>query len=62
MFDDLEGIVPRPKNHLELAKEIDEIFSNDKYKKLVLNRIDNYVNENTWSNVADKYINIYYQL
>lgn len=62
MFDDLEGIVPRPGNYTELAKEIDEIFSNDKYKKLILNRIDNYVNNNTWDHIADKYLNIYYQL
>lgn len=62
MFDDLEGIVPRPKDHIELAKEIDEIFSNETHKANLMKRINNYVDTNTWSSVADKYLDIYSEI
>lgn len=62
MFDDLEGVVPRPGDHLALAKEIDEIFSNDAHKAALLNKINNYVDNNTWDHVADKYLDIYRQV
>lgn len=61
-FDDLEGVVPRPANFAELAKEIDEIFSNDAYKKKILEKTDKYIEENSWDVCAEKYLNIYYKL
>jgi glycosyltransferase involved in cell wall biosynthesis len=62
MFDDLEGILPRPTNAQELAKEIDEIFSNDKYKSMLLNKIDQHIKDNTWDVAADKYLEVYYAI
>lgn len=59
LFDDLEGIVPRPNNHLSLAKEIDEIFSNWKYRKAILDKSENFIKENTWDKVANKYIEVF---
>jgi glycosyltransferase involved in cell wall biosynthesis len=62
MFDDLEGVLPRPDDHIALAKEIDEIFSNDNYRNDLMKRIANYIDENSWDKIADKYLNIYYQI
>lgn len=59
LFDDLEGVVPRPKDHLGLAKEIDEIFSNDSYKQRILRNTKSFVSNNSWSNVADRYLDVY---
>lgn len=59
LFDDLEGIVPRPKDHLELAKEIDEIFSNSIYKKSIIGRCSHFIANNSWDDAADKYLALY---
>ena len=59
MFDDLEGIVPLPENYVSLAEEIDKIFSSETYRKDLLKRIDNYINENNWCVTADRYIELY---
>lgn len=56
MFDDLENIVPKPKNAEELADEIDKIFSNEQYKKEMLENFQKYIKENNWNNTALKYI------
>jgi glycosyltransferase involved in cell wall biosynthesis len=61
-FDDLEGVVPRPKDYIELAKEIDEIFSNEKYKLSLVKKANNYIDDNNWDITADRYINLYYQI
>lgn len=55
LFDDLEGVIPRPKDHLELANEIDSIFSNDKKKTLILDSIRNYRQKYSWDNCAKQY-------
>ena len=59
LFDDLQGVVPRPSNAQELAKEIDEVFSNDEYRNSIVQRCREYVSENSWSSVADKYLAIH---
>lgn len=59
LFDDLEGVVPRPKDHFALAKEIDEIFSNDAHRGTLLERARNYLNANTWEACADRYLKVY---
>ena len=56
LFDDLEGIIPRTSNHIELAKEIDEMFSCEQHKNLVLHRTKKFVKSNSWENVADQYV------
>lgn len=61
-FDDLEGIVPRPGTALELAKVIDEIFSNEKYRQSVIAKSSEYISENNWDITADRYINLFYSI
>jgi glycosyltransferase involved in cell wall biosynthesis len=59
LFDDLEGVVPRPANHYELANQIDEIFSNGEYRQELVEKGQAFVLENSWELVATKYINLY---
>lgn len=61
-FDDLNGVVPRPKDYIELAKEIDEIFSNDKHKQALIKKANDYIDNNSWDITADRYINLYYKM
>lgn len=61
-FDDLEGVVPRPVNFTDLADEIDEIFSNQNYRKSILTKSEAYIEANTWEISANRYINLYYQI
>jgi glycosyltransferase involved in cell wall biosynthesis len=61
-FDDLEGVVPRPANFAELADEIDEVFSNEAYKKNILDKAKRYIKDNTWDASADRYIKLFYQI
>lgn len=58
-FDDLEGILPRVATPEELANEIDKVFSNEVYKKDIVNKSLDYVESNTWAKVADMYLNTY---
>lgn len=59
LFDDFEGIIPRPKDYLELAKVIDEVFSNDDYRNGIVERGYNYILNNSWDVSALKYLEIY---
>jgi glycosyltransferase involved in cell wall biosynthesis len=59
MFDDLEGVVPRPGDHVTLAKEIDTIFSSEEYRTALVGRQDRYVRENNWDVTADRYLALY---
>lgn len=61
-FDDLDGVVPRPATHIEMAKEIDEIFSNENYRNAVLKRVEKYIHNNTWDISAERYLKLYYEL
>lgn len=56
MFDDLEGVVPRPQNADDLAKEIDKIFSSDKYKRQLIEKNQTYIRENDWDRTAMRYL------
>lgn len=56
MFDDLENVLPRPNGALELAKEIDHIFSDESYKKKLLESNRKYVENNSWDMSADRYL------
>ena len=59
LFDDLEGVLPRPNGHIDLAREIDEIFSNDARKNEILLKSSSYVKSNTWRVAAKKYLDAY---
>lgn len=56
LFDDLEGVVPRPTNYLDLAAEIDEIFSNDEHRSGIVAKSKDYVLGNSWGESADRYL------
>jgi glycosyltransferase involved in cell wall biosynthesis len=55
LFDDLEGVIPRPSNAEELADQIDKIFSDWKYKDKLLEKIRSHVQKNSWHNSAKMY-------
>lgn len=59
IFDDLEGILPRPADAQALAREIDEIFSNGEYRKGIQTRIKDFIGGNTWEISADRYLELY---
>lgn len=58
MFDDMEGILPRPKNAEQLAEAIDHMFSNGSYRQGVLERSRQYVKENSWETTANRYLSV----
>lgn len=62
LFDDFEGIVPRPDSHLELAKEIDKVFSNGEYRDSIIEKSQKYLSETSWNLCAQKYLEIYNKL
>jgi glycosyltransferase involved in cell wall biosynthesis len=58
-FDDLEGVLPRASTPEKLAEEIDKVFSSEEHRKGIVARSQKYINENTWSKCADKYLELY---
>jgi glycosyltransferase involved in cell wall biosynthesis len=56
LFDDLDGVIPRPKGYLELAGEIDRIFSDENYRNMLVERNKSYIKANDWSATADRYL------
>jgi len=62
LFDDLEGITPRPSNHVDLAKEIDKVFSDWKYREKIVNDGYKFVTDNSWDIAAEKYLSVYDQI
>ena len=62
MFDDLEGVVPRPSTPEELAKEIDEVFSNGEYRQSIIDSCKAYTQDASWFKVARQYLDVYNRL
>lgn len=56
MFDDLEGILPRPANATELADTIARIFNDGSYRSNLIDRQLDFVRANTWDKTADHYL------
>lgn len=59
LFDDLQGVVPRPKNYIELAQEIDKIFSSETYRNELISSGYSFVERNSWDTTANKYLEVY---
>jgi glycosyltransferase involved in cell wall biosynthesis len=59
LFDDFDGVLPRPDSPEALAREIDEIFSNGAYRESIVRKSQDFIRENSWTNVADKYLAVY---
>lgn len=58
-FDDLEGVLPRASTAEELSNEIDKVFSSEDHRKSIIAKSQKYIDENTWSICADKYLELY---
>jgi glycosyltransferase involved in cell wall biosynthesis len=59
LFDDFEGVLPRPDSPQALAREIDEIFSNATYRESIIRKSQDFIRENAWTRVADQYLAVY---
>jgi glycosyltransferase involved in cell wall biosynthesis len=59
MFDDLDGVLPRPSTAEELADEIDRVFSDEEHKKSLIEKAKNYVLSNTWDAVAQQHVDVF---
>lgn len=62
MFDDMEGVLPRPKNAEQLAEAIDHVFSNEQYRQGIISRASGYVRENSWGVTASRYMGVLQQV
>jgi len=59
LFDDLEGIVPRPTDAASLACEIDKVFSDADYRDHLIAQNLDFVDNNTWDITADRHIAVF---
>ncbi len=62
LFDDLQSILPRPDSTEQLAKEIDKVFSDERYRSELVTKSTNFIKENNWDICATKYLEIYNKL
>lgn len=58
LFSDLEGVVPRVEGPLQLAEEIDKLFSNKDYYNSVRDKGIQYVKDTSWEKVAKMYLSL----
>ena len=56
LFDDLDGVIPRINGAVELAQEIDNIFSSHEYWEELLQRNRDYITKYNWDNIGDSYL------
>lgn len=59
LFDDLDGVVPRPDSHISLASEIDKVFSNQAHRQILVERGQQHIARNSWDEVAIKYLGLH---
>lgn len=59
LFDDLEGIVPRPKNVYELIDEIDKVFSDPSAKTKQLEVRSSFLKKVHWGAIATQLSDLY---
>ena len=61
-FDDVQGVIPRAGTYLELAEEIDKVFSDEVYRKDIVKRGLEFVHANNWDATAEKHIQVFQQI
>ena len=61
-FDDVDGVLPRPHDHISLAEEIDKVFSDSEHRKDLLGKINKYIKDNSWEITAKRYLESYYKV
>jgi glycosyltransferase involved in cell wall biosynthesis len=62
LFDDLDGVVPRPSNPEDLADEIAKVFTSAEYRSSLLKKSKNFITENSWECVGRRYAEILEEL
>ena len=58
LFDDLDGVVPRPDSPEALADEIAKVFTSQEYRSELLKKAKSFITENSWENVGRQYAEI----
>jgi glycosyltransferase involved in cell wall biosynthesis len=61
LFDEISGL-PRPTNSVDLAREMDKVFSDGKYREALIKNQDDYVANNTWDITIDRYLDVMNQI
>jgi len=59
LFDDLEGIVPRPSDSDSLAREIDRAFSEEGHRADLIYKNLQFVRDNNWEVTANRHIEVF---
>jgi glycosyltransferase involved in cell wall biosynthesis len=59
LFDDLNGVIPRPGDADTLASTIDEVFSDSVFRQGLLDKGNKFLADNSWDCAAKKYIQLY---
>jgi glycosyltransferase involved in cell wall biosynthesis len=62
LFDDLEGILPRPATAEDLAREIELAFTNETHRQDLSRKGLKFVTDHTWDSVADKHIEVFQKI
>jgi glycosyltransferase involved in cell wall biosynthesis len=62
LFDDLDGVLPRPSGPVELAQAIDKMFSDAQHRTKVLQQSQAFLHQNTWPMSAKRYLDVYSQI
>lgn len=62
LFDDMNGVIPRVSNHVELAAEIDKVFSDQSYRKELISKNLDFVQNHSWENVAQQHLAVFKQI
>ena len=58
-FSEFEGVIPRPTNAIELAAEIDKVFSDEQYRQDMVKHGLDFIRDNNWDVTADKHIDVF---
>lgn len=58
-FEEFDNILPKPISVKELANEINNVLSNKKYANLLVDKANNYINENSWEIVANRFVSLF---
>lgn len=59
MFDDLDGVVPRPSDADALAYEIDKVFSCETCRNAMIQNNLQFVRDNNWEVTADRHLAVF---
>lgn len=58
LFDDVDGSIIRANDYLELAEQIDKVFSDKNYRDEMVEKAHAYISANTWEISAERYLGV----